>query len=187
MREVFPKSEGDPICGSPTSPLSPLTPTGSSPPLIPKPSGEVSCIGRGGYALKNVLEQEHKWEDGLYQKIREKVCSLADEYLDTSLSYSAQAAKSKDRLAQVCELVRYFLSRTDVQLITVGQVSKEFPILLTFDENWVVHDYLRIYLKNSVQKAKKDQQQKDRELETAIKGKARGAVHAGLDFCLMLP
>ncbi|KAI0280566.1 hypothetical protein BC826DRAFT_878847, partial [Russula brevipes] len=105
---------------------------------IPKPSGEVSCIGRGGYALKNVLEQEHKWEDGLYQKIREKVCSLADEYLDTSLSYSAQAAKSKDRLAQVCELV-----------------SKEFPILLTFDENWVVHDYLRIYLKNSAQKAKK--------------------------------
>jgi len=203
MREVFPKSEGDPICGSPTSPLSPLTPTGSSPPLIPKPSGEVSRIGRGGYALKNVLEQEHKWEDGLYQKIRvynvvlpqlvmlkpfqEKVCSLADEYLDTSLPYSAQAAKSKDRLAQVCELVRYFLSRTDVQLITVGQVSKEFPILLTFDENWVVHDYLRIYLKNSAQKAKKDQQQKDRELETAIKGKARGAVHAGLDFCLMLP
>jgi len=70
MREVFPKSEGDPICGSPTSPLSPLTLTGSSPPLIPKPSGEVSRIGHGGYTLKNVLEQEHKWEDGLYQKIR---------------------------------------------------------------------------------------------------------------------
>lgn len=38
-----------------------------------------------------------------------------------------------------------------------------------------MHDYLRIYLKNSAQKAKKDQQNKDKEIEAAVKGKSRGA------------
>jgi hypothetical protein len=37
-----------------------------------------------------------------------------------------------------------------------------------------VHDFLRIYLKNSAQKAKKVQQNKDRELAAAAKGKRRG-------------
>jgi hypothetical protein len=71
MMDVFPKSENGPIGGSSMSPpLSPLTPTGSSPPLVPKPSGEVSRVGRGGYTLKNVLEKEHGWENVLYHKIR---------------------------------------------------------------------------------------------------------------------
>jgi hypothetical protein len=54
------------------------------------------------------------------------------------------------------------------------QASKEFPVLLEYEGNWVVHDYLRIYLKNSSQRAKKDQQQKDKELEAAAKGKTKG-------------
>src|SRR6266851_3130284 len=54
------------------------------------------------------------------------------------------------------------------------QASNEFPILLKFEDNWVVDDYLRIYLKNSAQKAKKDRQNKDRELAAAAKGKRRG-------------
>lgn len=48
-------------------------PPSSSPralPLIPKPPGEVGRVGRGGYTLKDVLEQQHEWEDGLYLKIR---------------------------------------------------------------------------------------------------------------------
>jgi len=53
------------------------------------------------------------------------------------------------------------------------QASEEFPILLKFEGNWVVHDYLRVYLKNSAQKAKKEQQQRDRELEAAAKGKGK--------------
>lgn len=73
MMHVFPMSENDPICGSSASPPpSPLTPITSSLPLIPKPPGEVSRVGRGGYTLKNVLEQEHGWENGLYNKIRVK-------------------------------------------------------------------------------------------------------------------
>lgn len=55
------------------------------------------------------------------------------------------------------------------------QASKEFPVLLRFEDCWVVRDYLCIYLKNSAQKAKKDQQNKDKELEAAAKGKSRGA------------
>lgn len=94
--------------------------------------------------------------------------------MDTSLAYSTQAAKSKNGLTLISDLVRYFSNHTDVQLIIVWQASNEFPILLKFEDNWVVHDYLRIYLKNSAQKAKKDQQNKDRELAAAAKGKRRG-------------
>lgn len=54
------------------------------------------------------------------------------------------------------------------------QVSNEFPILLKFEDSWVVHDYLRIYLKNSAQRAKKDQQNKDKSLTAAAKGKGKG-------------
>ena len=53
------------------------------------------------------------------------------------------------------------------------QASKEFPILLEYEGNWVAHDYLRTYLKNCSQRAKKDQQQKDKELEAAAKGKTK--------------
>ena len=59
-----------------------------------------------------------------------------------------------------------------MQLIT-RQVSKEFPILVKFEGNWVIHDYLRVFLKNRAQKAKKDQQQKDRQLPAAAKGKGK--------------
>jgi hypothetical protein len=46
-------------------------------------------------------------------------------------------------------------------------------VLLQFEDSWVVHDYLRIYLKNRAQKAKKEQQ-KDNDIRTAEKGKGRG-------------
>ncbi|KAH9016473.1 hypothetical protein EDB84DRAFT_1443106 [Lactarius hengduanensis] len=69
MRGVFQKRlENDSADGS-SPPPSPLTPT-ASPSLIPKPSGEVGRVGRGGYTLRDILEQQHGWEDGLYQKIR---------------------------------------------------------------------------------------------------------------------
>jgi len=55
----------------------------------------------------------------------------------------------------------------------IHQASEEFPILLKFEGNWVVHDYLHMYLKNNIQKARKDQQQKDQKLEAAAKGKGK--------------
>jgi len=69
MRGMFQKN--DPTDGPIRSPPPlPLTPTVSTPSLIPKPPGEVGCISHGGYSLKDVLEQQHRWEDGLYHKIR---------------------------------------------------------------------------------------------------------------------
>jgi hypothetical protein len=66
MMEAFPKFESESTTyGSPTSPLSPLTQTSIE--LIPKPPGEV---GRGGYTLKDLLEGQHEWKSGLYDKIR---------------------------------------------------------------------------------------------------------------------
>ena len=60
------------------------------------------------------------------RSFQERVCSLADEYLDTSLAYSTQAAKSKNGLTLICELVQHFSNHTDVQLITVGRLPMNF-------------------------------------------------------------
>lgn len=60
------------------------------------------------------------------RSFQERVCSLADEYLDTSLAYSTQAAKCKNALTLICELVRYLSNHTDVQLITVGRFPMNF-------------------------------------------------------------
>ena len=71
MREVFPKVENEcTVAPSSSPPLSPLTLTGSTHQLIPKPPGEVGRNSRGGYLLKDVLQQQHGWEDDLYHKIR---------------------------------------------------------------------------------------------------------------------
>jgi hypothetical protein len=94
---------------------------------------------------------------------------MADKYLDTSLPFPGQAQSKVDLL---CKMVRYFFRHVDMQF-TTHQASEEFPVLLKFEGDWVIHDYLRIYLKNSAQKAKKEQQQKDRELEAAAKGKGK--------------
>ena len=60
------------------------------------------------------------------RSFQERVCSLADEYLDTSLAYSTQATKFKNGLTLISELVRYFSNHTDVQLITVGRLPMNF-------------------------------------------------------------
>lgn len=76
MGNIFPKSENEFTDRLSSSPLSPLTPIASLPQLIPKPSGEVTRIGRGGYKLQDVLENQHGWDHGLYDRIRVKViCS----------------------------------------------------------------------------------------------------------------
>src|SRR6267142_2094636 len=48
------------LCTSIYPPSSSFTPAKSSLALIPKPRGEVGCVGCGGYMFKNVLEQEHR-------------------------------------------------------------------------------------------------------------------------------
>lgn len=43
----------------------------------------------------------------MLKSFQERVCSLADTYLDTSVPYSLQI---KDKLMLLCELVRYFVN-----------------------------------------------------------------------------
>lgn len=69
MMIVFPKTESESPCGWPSL-LSPVIPTAFPRQLIPKPPGEVSRVGRGGYTLKDVLEGQDRWQNGLYDKIR---------------------------------------------------------------------------------------------------------------------
>jgi hypothetical protein len=94
---------------------------------------------------------------------------MADKYLDTSLAFPSQAKSNVDL---ICAMVRYLSYHVDIEFIT-HQASEEFPVLLEFEGDWVIHDYLRVYLKNSAQKAKKDQQQREAELEAAAKGKGK--------------
>ena len=79
---------------------------------------------------------------------------MADRYLDTSLAFPGQAQGKVDH---ICEMV-CDISLTMWICNSPHQASEEFPVLLKFEENWVVYDYLHIYLKNSTQKAKKEQQ-----------------------------
>lgn len=70
MMSEFPKTESELPCGSPTPLPPPVIPTAFPQRLIPKPPGEVSRVGRGGYTLKEVLEGKHGWNSGLYDQIR---------------------------------------------------------------------------------------------------------------------
>src|SRR6266436_3632512 len=141
MMGAFPKSESKPTCGSPTSPLSPLSPTTSPQQLIPKPPGEVSRVGRGGYTLKDFLEGQHEWKSGLYDKIRvfatslicvhhtqtlfqERIRSMADKYLDTSLVFPNQ---TKDKVDLVCKMVQCFFFHVKMQFITHTRHPKSSP------------------------------------------------------------
>jgi len=110
MMEAFPKLESE-------APM-PLTPTMFPQQLIPKPPGEVSHVGHGGYTLKDLLEEQHRWKNGLYDTIRvfathshasiilrpfqERVHSIADNYLDTTITYSSQEKKKIDL---ICAMV----------------------------------------------------------------------------------
>jgi hypothetical protein len=63
--------------------------------------GKMDFTTKSGYKLLVCNASCHA------QSSQERVGSLADEYLDTSLAYASHAAKPKSRLALVCEMVRY--------------------------------------------------------------------------------
>ncbi|KAH8978133.1 hypothetical protein EDB86DRAFT_2837042 [Lactarius hatsudake] len=115
MKLVFAKLNNGPADGTlespPPSPLTPIVPTS----LIPKPSGVVGRVGRGGYTLRDVLKQEH----------------------------------GKEYVAWLTNIWK-----------------RPCPILLK--QNNLID--LLLSAKRS-QKARKEQQLKDNELETAAKGK----------------
>ncbi|KAH9007717.1 hypothetical protein EDB84DRAFT_1447350 [Lactarius hengduanensis] len=96
-------------------PLSPLTLT-ASPSLILKPSGEVGCVSRGGYTLRDILKQQHrkgaqKARKDQQQKDKEPeakgkargVCQLTIEFwLHTSLMPLAKYDMTLDSAESQC-------------------------------------------------------------------------------------
>jgi hypothetical protein len=72
---------------------------------------------------------------------QERVRSLADEYLDTSLAYSAQA---KNKLDLICEMVRAAIScHVDAQLIIPGRLTKSS---LSLSSSMEIGLYMTIYV-----------------------------------------
>ncbi|KIM34824.1 hypothetical protein M413DRAFT_32992 [Hebeloma cylindrosporum] len=98
--------------------------------LIPKPNGEVSRPGRGGYNLEKAL----KWERKVFRSFKDYVKVLVDEHLDSSRSFSSQSSHS-------LKLVR-------------TKAAERFAILLNYDNCWPVSDAIRQQLKYSSERAR---------------------------------
>ena len=84
--------------------LSPPTLTSLKPIVFSNNNSPHTRVGRGGYMLKDLLEVQHEWRSGLYDKItvfatrsytsvilrpfsQGRVRSMADKYLDTSVPF----------------------------------------------------------------------------------------------------
>ncbi|KAF9233152.1 hypothetical protein BU15DRAFT_54299 [Melanogaster broomeanus] len=93
--------------------------------LIRKPRGEVSRINRGGYNLQDKLG----WPAVEYDEIRAFVIHLAREYLNVRKPWGKQ---SKEQLQIIFE-----------------KSKARYPSLQEYEGDWVVSDFLRVYLKNS--------------------------------------
>ncbi|KZT01498.1 uncharacterized protein LAESUDRAFT_627918, partial [Laetiporus sulphureus 93-53] len=103
---------------------------------IPKPSGEVTHIGHGGYNLRDTLH----WKEVLYAQVQNCVHYLADAHLQTHSSFSKQSLQD---LQSVYILVRH-----------IGYAANDHPFLAKYENNWVTADFLRVYLKNKSATAK---------------------------------
>ncbi|EJD32903.1 hypothetical protein AURDEDRAFT_178003 [Auricularia subglabra TFB-10046 SS5] len=95
---------------------------------IPKPTGQVSRIKRGGYKLQSVLQ----WDDAQYS--HGIVRNLAESHLDMSVSYAKQDPVKIDL---VCE-----------------KACEEVENLKAYQEVWPVRDFLKNLLQKSAQKEK---------------------------------
>ncbi|EIW74267.1 hypothetical protein CONPUDRAFT_160310 [Coniophora puteana RWD-64-598 SS2] len=106
----------------------PKSSAGILPPVtsrIPKPKGEVTRIGRGGYTLREALA----WSSDRYEGVKKYVQQLAEKYLNVHETFNAQ--KTED-LAKV-----------------FAEAKEAYAELDQYEGDWVVSDFLRIYLKNS--------------------------------------
>ncbi|KAF9232693.1 hypothetical protein BU15DRAFT_54737 [Melanogaster broomeanus] len=123
QHRVFPREE---ILAQPHN-LQPIPLPSTQPKtLIPKPRGDVSRINRGGYNL----QQKLGWPTAEYDEIRAFVSHLAGEHL------SVRADKASSFLALSYSLM-------------IRQSKERYPLLKQYDGDWVVSDFLRVYLKNT--------------------------------------
>ncbi|TDL17599.1 hypothetical protein BD410DRAFT_843521 [Rickenella mellea] len=127
LRTDFPKSE--PNRDDPTSSTT-TSDSENTRPLISKPSGEVTRHKRGGYGLK----EELNWNEGLYKAVQKRVHELAKEHLYLHGTFPKQ---DKAKLE-----------------IVYAEAKKSFPVLNEYQGDWVVEDFLRVYLRNTKTRGK---------------------------------
>lgn len=85
------------------------------------------------------------------------VHKCADKRLDTSVSYSYQALAA---LRDVRSLVSNFYNNLFHSLINFKQAAEQFPYLEHYRDLWPVDDILRLCLKNTSAKQRRQERQK---------------------------
>ncbi|KAJ3871626.1 hypothetical protein F5051DRAFT_312687, partial [Lentinula edodes] len=90
---------------------------------IPKPRGEVSRPGRGGYNLRVEL----KWSTDRFDKVKAYIDKLVQAHLDCTEPLTKQ-------LASKVEEVR-------------SMAVKKFRFLDDYRDHWAVDDFIRCHLK----------------------------------------
>ncbi|KAG2094037.1 uncharacterized protein F5147DRAFT_585191, partial [Suillus discolor] len=122
LHKVFPR-EVNSI--PPTMPGLPAPLTLFPPLKILKPRGEVSRLNQGGYNLQEKLG----WSLSEYDEVRSFVIHLAREHLNVRRSWKMQLVPK-------------------LQLV-FSEAKSRYPVLKDYKDDWVVSDFLRVYLKNS--------------------------------------
>ncbi|KAK7434492.1 hypothetical protein VKT23_020176 [Stygiomarasmius scandens] len=94
--------------------------------LIPKPDGENGRPGRGGYALKTVLN----WDPKEYKKVQDFVRELVNTTLPKNVHtpFTSQPTTVLDPLRK--------------------QMIEKFPRLRQYEDNWAADDFIRAALKS---------------------------------------
>ncbi|KAG2089149.1 uncharacterized protein F5147DRAFT_587320 [Suillus discolor] len=96
---------------------------------ILKPRGKVSCLNRGGYNLQEKLG----WSLSEYKEVCSFVIHLAHKHLNVQRSWKMQLVPK-------------------LQLV-FSEAKSHYPVLKEYKDDWVVSDFLRVYLKNSSTRA----------------------------------
>ncbi|KAJ7211122.1 hypothetical protein B0H12DRAFT_1242610 [Mycena haematopus] len=100
-----------------------------------KPPGEPNRPGSGGYSIEKHLVDKCGWTKEEFLEVRNKVHELADEKLNTSVTYSKQMAAT---INSICETVK-----------------KEHAIARGYEKCWVTREMLKVYLKNGAETARR--------------------------------
>ncbi|KAI6036200.1 hypothetical protein BKA83DRAFT_4024332, partial [Pisolithus microcarpus] len=92
---------------------------------IPRPHGQLSKPGTGGYSLKEAL----KWEQCLYRAVQVNVQKICRESCDLSKPYHEQPQ--------------------DIRMLIKTVAQRNFPLLKRYQDAWPAGDFVTIFLKNT--------------------------------------
>ncbi|KAF9493510.1 hypothetical protein BDN71DRAFT_1432421 [Pleurotus eryngii] len=113
---------------------------------IPKPLGEPGRHPeRGGFPLKEQLVSIERWEEKTYEEIQAAVRKAVLASLNPSLSFKFQ---DKHRIDLIC-----------------AKMIKKWSFLDQYEDNWPIKSILKIVLKYTSERARKDNKEAADELE----------------------